>query len=481
MQFSGLKSSDLEKLKSIADDRVAAVKVEPGLNDDAKVTFDLRSPKLNLFDYQTEKPTHLVFDIFSEDKGTSPVAKNKNKKVLTVTKKENFETKHKAGRKPASAEVTPELGTQPLLESSSIADKRLEIKYGIFDGGDQNMNRFRLLPGEVSPKAEETALIKSTQNIYIHFPALELGHGYLTTLLSADDPKRFDVPNDNTDERMQVSLMVKLFSEAKYAMVLRTLKFFQEKYPVTKYQKPLDFLIAETYFKLWQRDGSKNNFDTAMTLYKQLLNKYPTDPSRFRIILVIGVNYLEQGNYFGALSTFQAGTERYKDSPFYWQMRLATAEVLSQLNKETAALTELTAIENDPKASFFSAQARFRRGDVFFHKKDYSAAIKEYKEATVKFPDHLGTAPNLLFNTAESQFWLKDYKGAWRPTDNFYSNFPVTVLGGYAMTRIGEIFEILGAADQKSLGPIWNLIIDSEVLPELPSLSSMSICENFRV
>jgi tetratricopeptide (TPR) repeat protein len=452
IQFSGLKSSDLEKLKSLSDNRVAKVKVEAGLNDDAKVTFALKSKNLNLFDYQTEKPTHLVFDIFSENKATGPLAKKTGNAVSKkVAKVDQFESKRK-GRNVASVAEGPDLGAQPLLESSSDAEKRLEIKYGIFDGGDQTMSRFKLSPNEVSPSAEESAMIKSTQNIYIHFPALDLGHGYLSTLLSAEDPSRFDIPKDETDERMQVSLMVKLFSEQKYAVVLRTLKFFQEKYPVTKYQKQLDFLIAETYFKLWQRDGAKTNFDTAMTRFKELLNKYPDDQSRFRIILVIGVNYLEQGNFFGALSTFQVGTERYKDSPFYWQMRLATAEVLSQLNKDTAALAELDAIEKDPKASFFSAQARFRRGDVYFHKKDYRSAIKEYKEALTKFSEHAGTAPNLLFNTAESQFWLKDYKGALETYRQFLQQFPSHNFGGYAMTRIGEIFEILGASDQKSLG-----------------------------
>ena len=38
--------------------------------------------------------------------------------------------------------------------------------------------------------------------------------------------------------------------------------------------------------------------------------------------------------------------------------------------------------------------------------------MKEYKEALTKFPDNWTHGPNVYFNEAESDFWLKNYKAS---------------------------------------------------------------------
>ena len=447
VQFMGIRPDDISDLSDLKDRRITKIVVTEGTNNDAKVTFHI-SPGLNLFDYQTDEPVHLVFDVFKD----SPKKVKKVSKIKSVPKKDpdGLVSKKKSGRNIASLEH-PEIGEQPLLNDST-QDSQLTLKYGIFDGGDQNMNRFKILPGDTSTEAQESGLVRSAHSFYIHFPPLVLQRPFLNDIVQ-DPTTKYDVPADNTsDENLQVRLMIKLFNEGKYAVVFRTLKFFQEKYPTSSYEKTLDFLTADTYFKLWLRDHSKVDLESAMARYKEILNKYPADPARYHTLMFIGANYLQNGNNLGALSAFQVGINKYPESPFLMEMKLAQADVLNQLNKPDAALEALEKMEKDPLSGSYAIEAHLRRGDVFFRKKDYSAAVAEYKEAIKKYPDRNSDAPNLYFNQAESQFWMKDYKSALDTYREFLQRYPNHPYGGFAMTRIGEIFDIMGVNPKKITG-----------------------------
>jgi tetratricopeptide (TPR) repeat protein len=441
IQFIGVKPTQVEDLNELKDTRVKAAIVSEGTNGDALITLTL-GQGLNLFDYQTDSPVHLVFDVFKDDSKSKLKSGPKAKKKIAV----------KAVLKRNVASVDhPEIGSQPLLNSTSVRDPRLEIKNGIFDGGDLQMNRFKILEGDTTPASQDLARIRSVHNLYVHFPMLTLERNDFKTFTS-DPAMKYEMPSGADEESLEAKLVIKLFNEGKYAVVLRALKFFREKFPTSRYEKTLEFIVADTYFKLWQRDKDKSDFDSAMTRYKELLNKYPADPSRFHTLMFIGLNYLEGGNLFGALSTLQVGIEKYAESPYLWEMRLAEATVLNQLHKDEASLSAYENIENDPKAGSYGREAHFRRGDVFFTKKDYQRAVTEYKGAIKKFGDHLDDAPNLFFNSAEAQFWLEDYHASLDGFRDFLQRFPTHPYGGYAMTRIGEIFELLGVNHQKVSG-----------------------------
>ncbi len=438
VQFNGIKPDEVSELKDLKDGRVKNVSVIEGINGDALVTFTL-GVSLNLFDYQTDQPANLIFDIFKEEK--------KPKKITARPKP--LPKKNLVSRKVASVEH-PELGEQPLLNSSS-PDPRLQLKFGVFDGGDKDMNRLRILPGDWTPESQEVGMIESEHNIYVHFPPLVLDRPFLKSIVN-DGAMKYEAPPGNSEEDMQVKLLIKLYNEGKYAVVLRTFKFFEESFPKTKYEKLLLFLKADTNFRLWQQDHNKSDFEKTMALYKNLLDKYPADESRFHTLMFIGANYLDTGSFIGALSTFQVGVERYADSPFIYEMKLAEADVLNQLGKHDAALEALTKIQTDPKAGNFAIDAQIRRGDVYFHKKDYLNAVKEYKETLSKIPEHSSEAPNIYFNVAESQFWMGDYKNSVESYRQFLEKFPNHSFGGYAMTRIGEIFQMLGVRPEKVTG-----------------------------
>lgn len=444
VQFAGVESQDLSVLKSLKDKRVERVEISDGVNNSALVDFTLAESTVNMFDYQTEDPAHLVLDFYKDEVVKAKTALVKQDISSLVQKKKPSK---KMLRSIASLENPDVTLNQPALLSSSPALKnQKDLNSGIFDGGDKDLKRFKI----ESPELSETELIRSTQNIYVHFPELIVREPSLEKILK--EKPDLEIPAANTDENLQARLAIKLFKEGKFAVALRTLKFFVEKNPNSQFDSILENLKAEIYYGLWVRDHNRVDLEQALALYKELLNKYPQDPSRYRILMIIGFSYLEIGNYFGALSTFQVGVRSYPDSPYYWEMRLGIADSLRSLNKFHDALSELGEIESEPKSDRFGVQAGFQQGDVYFHSKDYTSAIHEYRRVATKFENYSKDAPNIFFNLAEAQFWLKDYKSSLESFREFLQRFPSNSFGGYAMTRLGEIMELLGAPKQKVTG-----------------------------
>ncbi len=446
IQFTGVKPEEVAALNSLRDRRVKYVEVIEGINGDALVEFRLSNNDIGMFDYQTESPTTLVLDIYREEpvkKFEAPGPSHIKGELATLVSKARPKKLQK--RKLASIE-NPEIGTQGQLPLKQTPNQNLKIKYGIFDGGDQDLNRFKIEDKDI----DELAVIRSQENIYLHFPELNIDHSYLKDLLA--QPAGYGVPEREDDENLQVRLIFKFKNEGKPALGLRTLKFFRDKYRTSQYDKVLNFLEADIYFDLWRRDHERVDFEKAMTKYKALLNQYPNDPSRFKILMLLGLNYLDVGNNFGALSTFQVGIKTYPESPYYWQMRVAVAEAYRALGKNEEAIKEFEGIENDKASGNYGIESRFRRGDVFFRVGDYATSVKEYDEALKKYPDKWAEAANIYFNSAEARFWLKNYKESLEGYRIFLQRFPSHAFGGYAMTRIGEILDILGLPVKRVTG-----------------------------
>ena len=80
IQFVGIKAQELSDIKELKDTRVKTTVISDGTNGDALVTLTL-GRGLNLFDYQTESPVHLVFDIFKDEVKSKSVSKPKAKKL----------------------------------------------------------------------------------------------------------------------------------------------------------------------------------------------------------------------------------------------------------------------------------------------------------------------------------------------------------------------------------------------------------------
>ncbi|OFZ20291.1 MAG: hypothetical protein A2Z20_12815 [Bdellovibrionales bacterium RBG_16_40_8] len=69
-----------------------------------------------------------------------------------------------------------------------------------------------------------------------------------------------------------------------------------------------------------------------------------------------------------------------------------------------------------------------------------------------KYPAFRKIFANAQYNLSESQFWLGQYKDSLNSYIDFIQMFPVNKHGGFALTRIGELLEILGVDQRQFMG-----------------------------
>lgn len=99
-----------------------------------------------------------------------------------------------------------------------------------------------------------------------------------------------------------------------------------------------------------------------------------------------------------------------------------------------------------------SKEATYRLGDVAFSRRDYPEAIKLYQEALKTHPESESQFPNAHYNMAESFFWTGDYPKSLEHYLAYLRLFPSHDHGGYAITRIGELMEIMGVDQGRVMG-----------------------------
>jgi outer membrane protein assembly factor BamD (BamD/ComL family) len=78
--------------------------------------------------------------------------------------------------------------------------------------------------------------------------------------------------------------------------------------------------------------------------------------------------------------------------------------------------------------------------------------LETYQAVQNKYPQHKTLFPNAQYNQSESQFWLGQHKNSLSSYIEFLKLFPTHDHGGFALTRIGELLEILGADQRRVMG-----------------------------
>ncbi len=456
LRVAPLSTDSVRRLKTYTDNLIEKIEVnERGIDDSFEITFHLRSDRVDAFDYQTDKPSGLVVDFYHKDDDakeavtksstpTKPVTEIKEKVSANAISKElplKSAVKAEKSRKPATSEL---LQGQPAPQGALELGK--EFRHGIFDGGDPEFKRFSIEDYEI----HDDALIASRANVYLRFPMLRIESRHLNNLMQ--NPPIYEIEPKESEETKEAQLLLTLFKNKRQALFLKTAKYFLNKYPETKYEEIVKYMMADQYYQFWKDDKDAANFELAMGLYRYLAERFPDSPLATRTILLMGYAQQDRGDSFAALNTFQRFERLKPESKFFDQVKISEAEAYLNLKKFDEAYKILDDVEKTAKTRKDSFEAAFRKGDIYFEDRDYPAAIAKYREAIKKYPEAAGEYPNAFFNTAEALYWKQDYRQALNAYREFLQRFPDNKYGGYAMTRLGESLEILGADPKRSMG-----------------------------
>ena len=211
-------------------------------------------------------------------------------------------------------------------------------------------------------------------------------------------------------------------------------------------------MVADTHEAMWRETNSSADFETAMGQYQLLTERYPQSPVTPRTLLYIGYAYTERGDSFGALKAFQRFLRVNPTSKHVDRVNIAIAEAYLKLNRFDDTYNSFDQLEKSAKSEKIREEAAFRKGNVFFRKRDWPQAIQNYKAAIAKYPAATPRFPNAYYNLAEAEFTQGHYREALEAYRAFLQKFPDHEHGGYAMTRMGELLGILGADPKRAHG-----------------------------
>ncbi|MGZ3722865.1 MAG: tetratricopeptide repeat protein, partial [Bdellovibrionales bacterium] len=456
--------ASVARLKGFTDPLVDQVAIDKhGADGTYVVTFQLAQGDVESFDYLTDEPSRLIIDFYRktepEAKKQQPAAQTPAKASsapATAAKKASAKRKEKslaknedgyeevpkeAQRRPAGDEV---LSVDAPGAQASNADTKL--RFGIFDGGDDNYDRFRIKDYEI----REDSIISSRQNVYLPFPMLKMKVSQLDKLM--EQQPEYVIHPKETRENKEARLLLTLFERKRYAVYLKTYEYFMNKYPETPYAEILKSITAHVHLQRWKDTGKAPEFEDARALYGELVQKYPESPLREHNYLILGFMQMERGDALNTLQTFSGFIKNYPASPEIPIVRKAVAEAYLILRKYDEAMAEYNTIIKDFPKTEHAQEARYRLGDVYFAKSDYTQAIRSYESAIKDLPAQEKIFPNANFNMAEARFWQKDFKKALGNYIQFVNLFPTHDFGGYALTRIGELLGVLGADQRRVMG-----------------------------
>lgn len=458
-----LSDQFVRRLESFKNDYITAISVNTKYTDGKHlVEFVLSNDSIDAFDYLTDQPSRLIVDFYPDPEKPVKQAKVKSSDKETAVGEPT--------RKPAMADVL-QIGQQGPLVATNLNSAPLsplkntaEVsapRAGIFDGGDPDYERFSVKDYEI----KEDAIIASQDKYYIPFPML-LAESEVWQQVNIA-PTIYQVRPKDTEENKMARLLLTLFEKKRPLVFLKTAKWFHEKYPTSEYKELIEFMTADVHYQLWEEKKSAPDFDQAMLQYKKLVEKYPTNPLSERVSLRMGTIALAKKDAISALKYFNQhiGNPNFNDSSLSKDLaKIGTALAYQLLNRHDEAYAIYDALEGASKFKDIKVEAAFRKGDVYTRKGDaiknlptehklaWEKAVKEYESAKKKYPDFTEKYPNAAYNQAEAFFWQKKYPEALEGYRNFVKKFPVHSHAPFAMTRIGEVMDILGADPTRVMG-----------------------------
>lgn len=440
-----LDQTQINKIRNIENPFVKSIAVTQNAIDSRwLVEFVLKADSVETFDYLTDQPSKLIIDFY---KGEAPViaaeetVKPKSAVVAAAPAVKAKVVKKKIERKPADTDILTITGPEG-IETSVLA------RSGLYDASDAQFGRFAMKESDY----KEEAVIKSRNNYYLKFPALESEFSFWKKM--RENPPLYEIQSDKSIENKEARLLKTLFSKKRYLVFIQTAEWFRKKYPESKYDDMIAYMMGDAFTELWRAEKIKSMYEQAQNAYRDAQEKHPNALLAERTSLLTGMLAIENSDYMSAIRKLHSHIEnkKYNNKISIQYAKIGLAYSYSKINKLEDALNYLTEIEKNTKDQLVLTEVAVRRGDFNFFSKKFSDSIAAYDIATKNFPLVSKLYPSAYFNKMEAQFWKGNYQNSHQSAIDFAQYFPTHDFAPYALTRVGELLDIMGADQSKSVG-----------------------------
>lgn len=447
LYVKSLDQNYIDKIRNIENPFVKSISVTQNAIDNRwLIEFTLKNESVETFDYLTDQPSKLIIDFYKSESTAAAETQEilKPKKAVTAsveqTKGKNVK-KAAVTRKPADADVLT-VGGPTEIGTSVLA------RAGLYDASDSQFARFTMRESDY----KEEAVIKSRSNYYLRFPTLESEFSFWKKM--KENPPAYEVLAGENDEAKQMRLLKTLFAKKRFLVFIQTSEWFKKKFPDSKYAEMLAFMTGDAFTELWRAEKIESMYEQAQNAYREAQEKYPDSVLSERTALLTGMLAIENLDYMSAIRKLHAHIENKKfDNKISKQYaKIGLAYSYSKINKLEDALNYLSEIEKNTKDQLVLTEVAVRRGDFYFFSKKLNESIEAYDVATKNFPLVSKLYPSAYFNKMEAQFWKTKYHDSHKSAMEFAQHFPAHDFAPYALTRVGELLDIMGAEQSKSVG-----------------------------
>lgn len=447
-----IKTSDqatLNKIKNIENSFVQSISVKEPVDGKWLVEFILKSDNIETFDYLTDQPSKLIVDFYINENVADTISSKKTLAELPTSKKVKSKKVAKAIKKDSELVLRiPAQADFLTVDSPGGIETSALLKSGLSDGADGFFDRFIIRDVEINEKS----ILRSDNNYYLKFPMLEMDFLFWNAMKK--NPPIYQFAEEKGAENKQILLLQTLFNKKRYLVFKQTAEWFEDKFKTSKYLESLAFMKADALVELWHQEKNDKFYELAQFAYLQALEKFPHSALAERTSLMLGLLALDKADYMTAIRRFNNHIENksFKNRLSNEYARLGLGFSYSKINKLPDAVTEMNNLEKESKNPLVQAEAAFRRADFYFDAKKFDVATDYYNLALSTYPNVAHLFPNSLFNKMESYFSKKQYRAAHETGLQFAQKFPSHAYAPYALTRVGELLDILGADQARSVG-----------------------------
>lgn len=448
LQVKGLDEASTKNLKAIPNPFVKDIKVLPKAVDGLTIIeFHLADDTIDAFDYLTDQPSKLIVDFYKNEDRVPEPKKSKAKKIenvpvkLVVAKKSQMTG---PARYPAADGLMVEEDNGIL----TFVDQEVDLKSGLFDAGDEKFHRFRIKELEI----KQSALMKGLTNYYLRFPMLNHEFSFWTAM--KNNPPDYEIGQTHSDENKQARLLKVLFSRKRTLVLKKTSEWYEKKFPDSKYLESIYYMNADSHIQLWRETNEARYFDDAVQYYAKAMLKYPDSKLNERTSLLLGFLSIDKKDYLTAIRRLNSHVENssFSGHPSVEYAKLGLAYAQLRANKLDDGLKLLDEVEKTSTNEMIRAEAAYRRGDFYFDQNKILDAIDAYNKALKNHSKLAQLFPNVHFNKMEALFRLKKPELSHSAALEFVQRYPEHDYAPYALTRVGELLEVLGAEQSKSVG-----------------------------
>lgn len=402
---SGEEAQWAKGLQELEDPRVSSLSIKQ-LREGLKIegrwkfplgAFRLAHPKMESFEYRERNPSRILVDFWTK--------KGPTLQEVALAERES--------KRRGEMEQVESLAESRRNRKIANEQKKVEA---------EDLGKFCRRP------------MNEKHDIFLPFITLHetVNFDLWVTLTSPDQNFLYYQPENKNRDAQYVRLALDLYRKGSFALVLRTLDFFEKEHPGSSYRSEMKFLRANSLIKISKKQEGEE-------VLQQLMDEFPQSAAAIQSAMFLAVKRNQEKLHLAALQSFFWLVKNHPEHRLSWLFHLGAAESLYGLKHTERAAKEYEWVIKNAVGRQEKAEAAARLGDLYFEKFQYENALAEYYQVITDFPKEMEKFPSVHLNRAEALYWLGQYEEAKKGFLGFIEKYGSHPAGWRATYRLGEI------------------------------------------